>query len=147
MQYQRGFTLIELVTIIIILGIISVVALPRMSAGDDILAAEFRDKVVSSLRYAQKMASSHRRLVCVTFTASSLTLQIARQKNVAACDADLPIPGAGGNVVSSRNPASIVFNPVPAALNFQPDGTANDRTLLIGGQPAIVIIGATGHVR
>lgn len=147
MRRHRGFTLIELVTIIIILGIIAVVAMPRMSAGDDILAAEFRDKAVSSLRYAQKAANSHRRLVCASFTASSLSLQIARQKGVSSCDTDLPIPGAGANVVSSRNPASVVFSPVPAALSFQPDGTAADQTLLIGGQPPIVIVGATGHVR
>lgn len=144
---ERGFTLVELVTILLILGILAAVAIPKMTSGDEFITLEFRDQVRSSLRYAQKSAVSHRRLVCVSFTASSVTFMMAKAKNVANCDENLRIPGAGSHVVSSRNPAAAAFSPVPAAFSFQPDGSAVDRSIIVAGQPAITVFGATGYVR
>jgi hypothetical protein len=40
-----------------------------------------------------------------------------------------------------------VFSPVPAAFNFQPNGTTGTNPLLkISGQSDIVVEGATGYV-
>jgi len=55
----RGFSLIELVTVIVIVGALTVVVTPRLdTAGFD--AFEFRQRVLSAARFAQKtaMASS-----------------------------------------------------------------------------------------
>ena len=146
-MHERGFTLVELVTILLILGILAAVAIPKMTASDDFLTVEFRDQVLSSLRYAQKSAVSHRRLVCVSFSASSVTFAMAKGKNAASCDENLWIPGAGTHVVSSRNPAVAYFSPVPGAFSFQPDGSGVDRSIVVVGQAAITVAGATGYVR
>lgn len=70
MRRSRGFTLVELVTIMIIVGILAVFAIPRMdTAGYH--AAQFHDQTVAALRFAQKTAVSHRRLVCVSFPDAS----------------------------------------------------------------------------
>ena len=140
-----GFTLVELVMIMVVIGILAVVALPRMQT-DVYRALEFHDTTVAALRYAQKTATSHRRMACVAFTASTVTLTIDHDKS-GACDGQaLNIAGSNSNVVQSGDPANAVFSPVPAAFNFLSNGTGSDRSLSIAGQPVITVVGTTGSV-
>jgi MSHA pilin protein MshC len=53
---NRGFTIVELVVVIIILGIISAVAAPRFFDLQDYKEIAFKDELVSALRFAQKRA-------------------------------------------------------------------------------------------
>lgn len=145
MRRAGGFTMVELVIVIILIGILSVVVMPRMDT-QSFRALEFRDQTVAALRYAQKTATSHRRLVCVAFTASSVTLTIALTNPSATCSTNLTLPGSNNNVVQSTDPANALFSPVPTGVNFQPDGTGSDRTLNIAGLPVINVVGATGSV-
>lgn len=56
MQRQLGFTLVELVTIIILVGVLSVVALPRLFSQSGYSAYTLQDEFISELRKAQLMA-------------------------------------------------------------------------------------------
>ena len=136
----------ELVTVIVILGILAAVAIPRMNTSD-YRALEFRDKTVAALRYAQKTATSHRRTVCVAFTASTVTLTIDYDKLGCTAAKTLNLPGSNSNVVQSGDATNAVFNPVPAGFNFQPDGSGADRSISVSGQTAITVVGVTGSVR
>lgn len=132
--------------VIVILGILAVTAMPRFDvSGYDAVA--FHDRTVATLRYAQKTATSHRRLVCVTFTASTITLQIAKTNPAASCDENLNLAGSNSNVLQSGDTVNAIFNPIPANFNFLPDGTGADRSLAISGQTTISIAGASGHVQ
>ena len=144
---SAGFTMVELITIMIIVGILAAVAAPRLTGLSDYRALAFHDQVVSALRHSQKTATSHRRLVCVAFTASTVTLTIDHDKS-GACDGQaLNLPGASTNVAQSSDTTNAVFNPVPTAFNFQPDGSGTDAILKIAGQTDISVTGATGSVR
>lgn len=146
MRQAAGFTLVELVTVIVILGILAVVAIPRMTGANEFRVVEFHDRAVAALRFAQKSAVSHRRSVCVAFSASSVTLTIDHDRS-GACDGQaLNLPGSSANVLTSGDPVNAIFHPVPDAFDFQPNGTGANRTLSIAGQPDIVVVGATGHV-
>lgn len=147
MKRAAGFTLVELVTVIVILGILAIVALPRLTGSSEFRAVEFHDRVVAALRFAQKSAVSHRRMVCVDFAASSVTLTIDHDRSGACDNHPLLLPGTNTHMLSSPDPLNAVFSPVPAGFVFQPDGTGADRTLAIPGQPAIVVVGATGYVQ
>lgn len=153
MKCQSGFTIIELVVIMILIGILAISVLPKLNS-TEYQTVSFQDRAVSALRHAQKTATSHRRLVCVAFTASSVTLTIATAKDVSVCSTALRMPNGDAAVISG-NTTSAIFNPVPAALFFQPDGRGTsdgagslvvDLNLLIAGQ-AIRVAGNTGYVQ
>jgi MSHA pilin protein MshC len=146
MRRTEGFTIIELVTIMVILGIIAVVAIPRMDTSA-YHEASFHDRVVTALRFAQKSAASHRRIVCVTFPDNhTLTLNMDTNKD-GVCDTALAIPGAQNNQVVSSDPANAVFTSLPAALSFATDGISAGGTISITGMSVITIYGATGYVQ
>lgn len=65
----QGFTLVELITIIILLGILAAVAAPRFFDRSVFDNRGFHDQVISTLRHAQKTAIAQRRFVCVAFSA------------------------------------------------------------------------------
>lgn len=56
---QSGFTLLELVAVLVLLGIISAVAFPRFASFDSYSDRVFRDTLLTSLRLAQRTALSH----------------------------------------------------------------------------------------
>lgn len=124
----RGITLIELVMVIVLLGILAVVAAPRMFGSADFYARGFHDETLALLRYAQKTAIAQRRTVCVAFSApapASATLSIAAAAGDTACNTSLIGPNksceggptgpagcitARSNVSYSSNPATLRFN-------------------------------------
>jgi MSHA pilin protein MshC len=72
---NRGFTMTELITVIVIIGIMGAIALPRFFERGSFDSRGFYDQTISTLRYAQKAAIAQHRFVCVSFPANnSLTL-------------------------------------------------------------------------
>ena len=90
---QRGFTLIELIMVIVMLGVLAVFAAPRMFNTGDFKARGFHDETLSLLRYAQKTAIAQRRTVCVALNATGvrLTMDTASPPD-GTCDTALPPP-------------------------------------------------------
>lgn len=150
-----GFTLIELVMVMIVLGVLAFVAIPKLSGSSEFRAAAFREEVRAALRYAQKSAVSHRRLVCAQLTASTVTLTIADANPAAACGSTT-LMGPDGNsaYASSLDAANVMLSPT-GTLYFQPSGmvtadaagaTPSDYSVTVTGMAAISVQGATGYV-
>jgi MSHA pilin protein MshC len=147
MKKASGFTLVELVMVIMILGILAVVAIPRMTGSNEFRAVEFHNRTVAALRFAQKAAVSHRRMVCVDVTDSTVTLTIDHDRSGACNGVALNLPGASTNVLTSSDPANATIEEAPANFIFTSRGTVStNQTLTIAGQPAITIQGPTGYV-
>ncbi len=146
---SHGFTLVELVMVIVILGVMSAIVAPKLMDNSDIQAHGFADQVKASLRYAQKTAIAQRGHVCVAFTPSSITLTICPATRLASADGKLT------SVVDA--PSGITFSPIPTDFSFDalgrltyfdtPDKSMPDaQTISINGVSTITVERETGYV-
>lgn len=131
---QSGFTLVELIMVIIILGVLAVFAAPRMFDKNDAYARGFHDETLGYLRYAQKTAIAQRRTVCVTFGGSnSITLTIASNAATFDCSTASALSGPNGAapVVLTAKPG-VAYTAAPTSFNF--NGLGQPITSLGGAQ-------------
>lgn len=73
-KYNNGFTLIELIAVIVLLSILGVAAMSRLGNFGGIETRAFYDEVVNAVRYAQKLAISTGCAVQVKLTATGYEL-------------------------------------------------------------------------
>ncbi|OGS98172.1 MAG: hypothetical protein A3K04_01870 [Gallionellales bacterium RBG_16_56_9] len=143
-----GFTLIELVMTLVIVGILAAVVAPRFFDTNIFQSRGFADQVQASLRYAQKIAIAQHRNVCVAFTANSVTLNIASASGAASpCDTNLVSPTGEASYVINA-PAGITFTATPTDFSFNALGTPSTaQTINItGATNGITIEAETGYV-
>lgn len=158
---QRGFTLIELIVVILLLGILSIFAAPRFLNPAEIDAFGFHNETLAYLRYAQKTAIAQRRTVCVGFTTSSMTLLISSASATYNCSAPGTLIGPKGEsgTVTLNARIGVTFNSLsmPTAFYFdalgQPITVAGTgavqatQTFQVAGVPRTITIEATtGYV-
>ena len=126
MRTQRGFTLAELIIVMVVSGVLAAVAVPRMFDMNEFSARGTRDFVGASLRYAQKSAIAMRRNVCVDVTATQVSVTYASTSGVGQACAPantLMNPGNGlpysdpSNALPAKGPVS-----TPASLIFDAQG-------------------------
>lgn len=96
----HGFTMIELITVIIVVGIMAAFAVPRFVQKETFDARTFTDQNLNMLRYAQKLAIAQNRPVFAVLSSNRIALCFT-----AACNpADQVRAPAGSN---SGNAATI----------------------------------------
>jgi MSHA pilin protein MshC len=83
----RGFTLIELIVTMIVVGILAFTVLPRFSTLNAFDAAGFADQVQSVIRYGQKTAIAQRRNVAVTYSTGAASI-CSYTSSTAPCNAN-----------------------------------------------------------
>jgi prepilin-type N-terminal cleavage/methylation domain-containing protein len=152
---QRGFTAVEMITVLVLVGVLAVVAMPRMDAGLSLRGAAWRDQVQAGLMHARSQAQGHRRLVCLTLATGELRLAIASANPASACNT--AVNGADGDARWAYDGNGFALLQSPAGtLYFQPDGritsdgagsSAVNVSIMLAGETALQLTGETGHVR
>ena len=123
-----GFTLVELVMVITILGALAVFALPRAL---DITAWQLRafgDELQAQNQAMQRLALQQRREVVGTFTASGASYAYASGAAIVA----LPCPAAASPCIAEGGSRTVRFNAGNSGSALTSTGTALPVTVAAG---------------
>lgn len=140
----RGYTVVELVLVIVILAILGTLAGPRFFDNAAFDERAYLDELAASLRYAQKVAiASGCRVRADIDTASyTLTQQSPQAGHCDPADASFPVPVrlSTGDVMNGSAPAGIVTAPA-LTLIYDALGRTNlaaNQTFSVGGRTLVV---------
>lgn len=163
---HSGFTMIELVTVMVLVGILAVVAIPKLD-GSAFVKRGFHDSVVATLNHAREAAVASRRFVCVSLvngTGSAATVTVTRDLRdpdassavAVSCTAAVPLPGVGGcgasNVVCAPGNVSlggattVIFDPLGRSVVGATKLVAAVATMTTSEQADITVQPETGYV-
>jgi MSHA pilin protein MshC len=156
-SYQRGFTLLELVVVILIMGLLTLNFAPHSLSLSTFYARGFHDETLALLRYAQKSAISHRRTVCVEFSGDvSVSLRISASAGTSTCTNALQgLVGGNASTAAVTAQSDVSYSVVPGNFSFdglgQPvDGsgalTATQSIQVVNASNSITVEAVTGYI-
>ena len=143
----RGFTIVEIVVVIVIMGLMAAVLGPRLLGRDAFASRGFHDEAQSVVRYAQKTAIAWRRPVYVCISAT-----VVSAGSVSGCGTLLvnPITGAA---LTATAPSGVTLTPTSFGFDGAGRPSPNAQVTIaftsgIAGDPArqIVVEAETGYV-
>lgn len=150
-RYPGGFTLVELIMIMVILGILAVVALPRFADRQAFDTRGFADQTRAAIQFGRKVALASGRNVCVNASGSTLALTMANGRGQgAACPSGVINPATGTAYSITSPVANVSYSNALSPLIFYGDGrpsAAGSLTVHGDSDITINIDGATGYVR
>ncbi len=141
---QCGYTVIELVLVIVILAILGAVAGPRFFDNAAFDERAYVDELASSLRYAQKVAVASGCRVRADIAASSysLTQQTPQAGHCDPADVSFPLPVrlSTGDIMSGSAPSGVATAPA-VTLVYDALGRTNfaaNQTLTVGARTLVI---------
>jgi len=124
----RGFTLIELIMVLMIAGIVSFYAMARLNDMGEVNAQGFADQVASSLRMAQKAAIAQRRTVYVNVSAAGSRVYACLDAATPTCASPLAQP-QGGNL-DLTGPAGLAVTTTATQFSFNGLGSPSTSSVV-----------------
>jgi MSHA pilin protein MshC len=132
-----GFTLVELIVTISVLGILAAIAAPRFASRDTFASRGFFDQATETVRYAQKTSIAWRKEVFVCVSGTTITAALT-----AGCAVPLNNPATGA-ALSVAAPSGVTLT--GAGFSFtQPTATQAGGQPSTGAQVVIAINGVAG---
>lgn len=142
---SRGFSLIELVVTVLLLGIIAAIALPGFN-DRQVQATWLAEEIRAAVRYAQKQAVSQRRQVFVL--ASATRLQVCYSAAVdggGTCTAPV-LALTSGAAYAVAIPSGLSLGAAPATFSFNGLGQPSSAATLTVLGHTVTVAAETGYV-
>jgi MSHA pilin protein MshC len=129
LRKQAGFTMVELIASIVIIGILAATLETRFIGNNVFAERGYADEVAAALRYAQAVAGANGCGVTVTLNANNY---VAAQPTVGP-----PACNGGWNTAVLRADGGPLAGPAPNGIVLQPAGqvTFNAQGRIVGGPP------------
>jgi len=153
---QRGYSMVELIAVMVIAGVLAAVAIPRFFDTNVYQTRGFNDQVVSSLRYAQSIAIAQNVCAGVAITSSRLTFNTYSYSSTNGCGSTatpLNLPSGTTNVLYAPSNITIGTSPALSSFSFDPLGrpvvfsTQQQKITVTGdGSYTFIIENGTGYV-
>lgn len=147
-----GVTLVEVALVVVILGILAAVGLPRFFSQSGFQERFFFEDSLAALRYAQKLAVASGCDVQVTIAAGAYTLAERQGCRSGAFNRPVSNPGTGEASYTNQAPPATAFASSVNPLVFDGLGRALDASLSVVnatvtvGARTIDVVGETGFV-
>ena len=143
MRSSRGFTMIELIVVICVMGIMATLAMTRSVDRVSLHEIGFRDQLKSMLRHARKLAITQQRNVCVVLGAGQASAVYAPG---AVCNPAMPIaePGNSSAFVLAVPPGVVLAGPAAVQFNSTGQPVPNNNQVISVGAQAFTISRETG---
>ncbi|SDZ90159.1 MSHA pilin protein MshC [Desulfuromusa kysingii] len=141
--YNKGFTLVELVVILLLLGILSAVALPKFFNLSGYQDRAAYDELVDAVRYAQKLAVASGCDVQVDISANSYALQQHATNCTTGAFATITSHPFTSNVIKNVNLLA-----TPGRFIFDAMGRSDSDVSVVinGGSYSFNVVAETGYV-
>jgi MSHA pilin protein MshC len=136
--WEFGYSLIELVSTLVIVAILGAVIAPKMFSYQPFQARGYVDELASALHYARDVAVSSRCDTSITINAAGYQ---AMQRAAAGATCAIsggwvtPIVRVDGGTLSGSAPSGVSASPVPTNIVFDANGR------VISGTPPALLIG------
>lgn len=147
--------MVELVVVMVLVGIVSVYAMPKLVAAISMRDDAWRDELVGAVRFAQKGAVARRRLTCMSIANTTVTITSATSNPAAGCSVAINGPDGRAAFATASNGSAVTTVSPSGVIYFQPDGrvtldgagtSSATRTISASGVADITVLGETGHV-
>lgn len=145
---SAGFTLIELIAVLILTAILSIAVAPRLAERRTFDTLGYADSLSAMLHHARRVAVAQRRTVCVGFADVTLSFSQSSTNGTSSCDQTLPDP-AGNGPLAIVVPDGVSLLMEPGQFSFDGLGRPSSAvTLTIVGDitRSIVIEADSGYV-
>jgi len=134
-RYQ-GFTLVELIACIVIIGVLAAVAGPRFFDFLPFQQRGYVDELAAAIRYAQRVAIASDCSVAFTVNATGYSATLQGGSGPApACPSTIVPTRSDGTALSGSPPTGVTVTPATTSFTFLGTGA-------VSAAPATIVVGA-----